>query len=77
MKEMVKAVAWSNNFSAYNGMSSMDNRAFSQGGREMRRGRIRLETGGVALLGKQQNEQKEAGRENKFTGEKKRGGKKK
>lgn len=54
----------------------MDNRAFSQGGREMRRGRIRLETGGVALLGKQQNEQKEAGRENKFTGEKKRGGKK-
>lgn len=55
----------------------MDNRAFSQGGREMRRGRIRLETGGVALLGKQQNEQKEAGRENKFTGEKKRGGKKK
>lgn len=54
----------------------MDNRAFSQGGREMRRGRIRLETGGVALLGTQQNEQEEAGRENKFTGEKKRGEKK-
>lgn len=39
----------------------------------MRRGRIRLETGGVALQSTQQNEQKEAGRENKFIGEKRRG----
>lgn len=76
MKEMVKTVAWSNNFSAYNGMNSIDNRVFLQGGREMRRRRIRLRTGGVALQGTQQNEQKEARRENKFIGEKKRGEKK-
>lgn len=55
---MVKAVACSNNFSVCNGMSSIDNRVFSQGGREMRRGRIRLETVGVALQGTQQNEKK-------------------
>lgn len=42
----------------------------------MRKGRIRIETGGIALQGMQQNEQKEAGRRNKFIGEKKRGGKK-
>lgn len=38
----------------------------------MRRGRIRLEKGRVALQGTQQNEQKEAGRQ-KIIGEKKRG----
>lgn len=34
MKTVVKAVAWCNNFSAYNGINSIDNRVFSQGERE-------------------------------------------
>lgn len=61
--------------SAHSGMSNIGNRLF-QTGKEIRRRRIRLESGRDILQGKfetNKDEQKGAGRKNNFIGEKKRG----